>query len=284
MTVGVLETEFGRANVKKGYYTITSKKEGNYNKLLHRLIFEDFYKIKLPRHIIIHHEDRNKLNNEIWNLVPMTNSEHLKIHSRSNDNGMYGRRHRKNTLKLMSISQNNSTGFFRVNKITRNVKQGFVWAYMYYKKGEKHQTFISSVDLMKVKEKVIAKGLDWFIIDEDIAKSVCKEYGYDEGVLLMSTEKRWEIIGEEYISYSGGYAIIISNGDCKFNVWERRKDAQIICNKLNELHDENESLNKSRDDLIAENRKIKATIQDMLINERTHIGKNVLKQLWEAIQ
>ena len=106
MDVGVLKTEFGRAKVKKGYYTITSKKEGNYNKLLHRLIFEDFYKIKLPSHIIIHHEYRNKLNNEIWNLVPMTNSEHLKIHSRNEDNGMYGRKHRKNTLKLMSISQN----------------------------------------------------------------------------------------------------------------------------------------------------------------------------------
>lgn len=284
MDVGVLKTEFGRAKVKKGYYTITSKKEGNYNKLLHRLIFEDFYKIKLPSHIIIHHEDRNKLNNEIWNLVPMTNSEHLKIHSRNEDNGMYGRKHRKNTLKLMSISQNNSTGFFRVNKITRNVKQGFVWAYMYYKKGEKHQTFISSVNLMKVKEKVIAKGLDWFVIDEDIAKSVCKEYGYDEGVLLMSTEKRWEIIGEEYISYVGGNAIIVSNSDCKFAVWERREDAQRICNKLNKLNDENESLNKSRDDLIDENRKIKATIKDMLINERTYIGKSVLKQLWEAIQ
>ena len=284
MDVGVLKTEFGRAKVKKGYYTITSKKEGNYNKLLHRLIFEDFYKIKLPSHIIIHHEDRDKLNNEIWNLVPMTNSEHLKIHSRNEDNGMYGRKHRKNTLKLMSISQNNSTGFFRVNKITRNVKQGFVWAYMYYKKGEKHQTFISSVNLMKVKEKVIAKGLDWFVIDEDIAKSVCKEYGYDEGVLLMSTEKRWEIIGEEYISYVGGNAIIVSNSDCKFAVWERREDAQRICNKLNKLNDENESLNKSRDDLIAENRKIKATIKDMLINERTYIGKSVLKQLWEAIQ
>lgn len=284
MDVGVLKTEFGRAKVKKGYYTITSKKEGNYNKLLHRLIFEDFYKIKLPSHIIIHHEDRNKLNNEIWNLVPMTNSEHLKIHSRNEDNGMYGRKHRKNTLKLMSISQNNSTGFFRVNKITRNVKQGFVWAYMYYKKGEKHQTFISSVNLMKVKEKVIAKGLDWFVIDEDIAKSVCKEYGYDEGVLLMSTEKRWEIIGEEYISYVGGNAIIVSNSDCKFAVWERREDAQRICNKLNKLNDENESLNKSRDDLIDENRKIKATIKDMFINERTYIGKSVLKQLWEAIQ
>lgn len=229
MDVGVLKTEFGRAKVKKGYYTITSKKEGNYNKLLHRLIFEDFYKIKLPSHIIIHHEDRNKLNNEIWNLVPMTNSEHLKIHSRNEDNGMYGRKHRKNTLKLMSISQNNSTGFFRVNKITRNVNQGFVWAYMYYKKGEKHQTFISSVNLMKVKEKVIAKGLDWFVIDEDIAKSVCKEYGYDEGVLLMSTEKRFTL------AYEKGNWWAVKDGD--ITLWKEE-----VVGLLNELNDKCEFL------------------------------------------
>ena len=244
MDVGVLKTEFGRAKVKKGYYTITSKKEGNYNKLLHRLIFEDFYKIKLPSHIIIHHEDRNKLNNEIWNLVPMTNSEHLKIHSRNEDNGMYGRKHRKNTLKLMSISQNNSTGFFRVNKITRNVKQGFVWAYMYYKKGEKHQTFISSVNLMKVKEKVIAKGLDWFVIDEDIAKSVCKEYGYDEGVLLMSTEKRFTI-DVETENYENAYF-----EDDKFLCYEDDYDA--ILNRLNEISSENKKLEKENLDLSEE--------------------------------
>ena len=37
-------TKFGRAYIgHHGYYVVTSKKEGNHNKLLHRLIFEDFY-------------------------------------------------------------------------------------------------------------------------------------------------------------------------------------------------------------------------------------------------
>lgn len=175
----IISTKFGRASIKQGYYTIHSKKEGNYGKLLHRLVFEDFYNIKLPEHIVIHHNDGDKINNKIWNLIPMTNSEHMKIHSKGENNPMFDKKHNPQTLKQMSLSQNNSTGFFRVNKIKRKTKQGFVWAYMYYKQGAKYQTFISSIDLRKVKEKVLKKGLEWFIVNEDIAKQVCVKFGYD---------------------------------------------------------------------------------------------------------
>jgi hypothetical protein len=60
--------------------------------------------------------------------------------------------------------------------------------------------------------------------------------------------------------------------------------ARHCCTRLNRLTEENERLNVSRDELINENRHIKNTIQTMLINERTRLGKSVLKQLWEAIQ
>jgi hypothetical protein len=30
-----------------------------------------------------------------------------------------------------------------------------------------------------LKQKVIAKGLEWFIIDENVANSICEEYNYD---------------------------------------------------------------------------------------------------------
>lgn len=56
------------------------------------------------------------------------------------------------------------------------------------------------------------------------------------------TEKRWKIIDEEFISYTGGNAIIISNGDFKFAIWETKEDTQKVCNKLNELHDENHKI------------------------------------------
>ena len=45
----VLYTKFGTARLNKlGYYLITSRSEGNNGKLLHRLIFEDFYQIPPP--------------------------------------------------------------------------------------------------------------------------------------------------------------------------------------------------------------------------------------------
>lgn len=85
-----IQTNFGIAGISTdGYYRISSIKEGNFKKLLHRLIFEDYYQIKLPDDWIIHHEDGNKLNNEIWNLVPMTRAEHAAIHMKKENNHQY---------------------------------------------------------------------------------------------------------------------------------------------------------------------------------------------------
>ena len=68
-----IQTKYGTARISRdGYFRIISGKEGNYGKHLHRLIFEDFYKIKLPKHIQIHHDDGDKLNNNIWNLIPLS--------------------------------------------------------------------------------------------------------------------------------------------------------------------------------------------------------------------
>ncbi len=48
------------------------------------------------------------------------------------------------------------------------------------------------------------------------------------------TEKRFTIVGEEYVGYMQGNAYIISNGECKFSLWERKEDAQKVCDYLNE--------------------------------------------------
>lgn len=71
-----------------------------------------------------------------------------------------------------------------------------------------------------------------------------------------------------------------------------------IVDLLNELNDENQALMEEIKDyqellankeetlcepIIKENTHIKHTIKVMLENERTEIGKNTLKQLWEAI-
>ena len=50
-----------------------------------------------------------------------------------------------------------------------------------------------------------------------------------------------------------------------------------VVDKLNELNDENKELKE-------ENQHIKNTIKEAYNNERTQLGKSVLKQLMEAIQ
>lgn len=46
---------------------------------------------------------------------------------------------------------------------------------------------------------------------------------------MMMSEKRFTIVGEEYVGYMQGNAYIISNGECKFSLWESKEDAQKVC-------------------------------------------------------
>lgn len=48
------------------------------------------------------------------------------------------------------------------------------------------------------------------------------------------SDKRFIIVGEEYVSYYGGYAQVISNGALEFMIWEEKEDAQKLCDLLNE--------------------------------------------------
>ena len=180
-----IQTKYGKAMIgQNGYYQIVTNEKGNDKKLLHRLIFEEFYNIKLPKDIIIHHNDGNKTNNEIWNLIPMSQTEHMAIHY---NEGLRERLRELNfdkdipeeTRQKMSHSRNTS-GFFRVTK--RNdkcCKQGFLWVYQYYEEKRKCQKAIRSVNLLKLKQKVLDNDLEWLIIDEDNAKATCDEFGYD---------------------------------------------------------------------------------------------------------
>lgn len=170
-----IKTKFGRASINgDGYYQIRSRKEGNMGKYLHRLIFEDFYQIKLPSNIFIHHDDEDKTNNEMWNLIPMTREEHTKLHKTGENNHMFGKHHSKKGKINISKSQN-TTGFFRVSKHTKNsCKQGFYWNYIYKDENlNKHE--ITSTNLKTLKEKVIAQGLDWEILDKHLAEKSMEE-------------------------------------------------------------------------------------------------------------
>ena len=161
-----INTIFGNAKIgNRGYYVITSKKEGNNGKRLHRLIYERFWEVELPQQIDIHHKDGNRLNNCILNLEAMLNSEHHRLHNKGENYPMYGKEHSIETMRKTSKSRN-TTGFFRVYKNKRNdCKQGFTFRYKYYD-GEGKPKTINSVDLDNLEEKVKDKGLPWIKFEE----------------------------------------------------------------------------------------------------------------------
>ena len=88
---------------------------------------------------------------------------------------------------------------------------------------------------------------------------------------------KWQIIDEEFISYTGGTAQLISNGECKVHLWETPKDAQLFCDKLNELNNENQHLKKRI-------QSIHTMLDNAILLERTRMGKNCLKQFKETIE
>lgn len=122
-----IKTKFGTATLNKyGYYVIVSKKEGNFSKYLHVLVWEDFYKTKKPEGYVIHHKNYNKSDFCILNLQLMRDAEHRALHNKTreiysdtrqkmSDNqwlknggqhpkGMKGKHHSKETKQKMSNS------------------------------------------------------------------------------------------------------------------------------------------------------------------------------------
>ena len=150
------ETEFGLAIVNhNGYIQVVS---GEYrNKFIHRLIWEK-HNGKIPNRYQIHHIDGNKLNNNISNLQLITPEEHTRHHMRENNPNKGITRSLENKLN-MSIHKN-KTGFFRVSKeYSKRYKNGFRYRYIYLENGKRKE--IKSVNIDTLKEKVLAKGLEW---------------------------------------------------------------------------------------------------------------------------
>lgn len=160
----IIETKWGSAKIVGGYYVITTRKEGNHGKALHRLVFEDFYNIELPPDIDIHHHDGDKLNNNIWNLIPLTRSEHIAIHQNERiEQGNYVKNPSIES-RLKSSKSQGSSGYFRVHTHKEpTCKQGFYYQYRWIVDGKEKS--ISRVDINKLKEEVLKRGLEWFEYD-----------------------------------------------------------------------------------------------------------------------
>jgi hypothetical protein len=175
-----IQTKYGTATLNKhGYYWVN---QNGKRRPLHRLIFEDFYNIDLnkefPDGVHIHHIDGDRSNNEIWNLIPLTINEHSKLHYKDWNISEDSRKKQAKSLSKTTTS----SGYFRVTKSRCNkCVNGVVWVYKYYDGNQRKH--LSSVDLSVLKQKVLSKGLEWSIIDYEIAKSIVKEYGYGKELL-----------------------------------------------------------------------------------------------------
>ena len=111
-----LHTKYGNAKISnKGYYVITSKKEGNNMKLLHRLIAKDYFGDWIDEPLIngeqidIHHIDGNPLNNCVLNLLPLPKSEHHKLHNSGENHPNYGKHLSDETKRKISESHKGKT-------------------------------------------------------------------------------------------------------------------------------------------------------------------------------
>ena len=93
------------------------------------------------------------------------------------------------------------------------------------------------------------------------------------------------------------FTMVITGNDGSFHYWDKVNDERITStleleNKLNELADENEQLReeiKDLNDILARKEEelikpIIRQIEDAMETERTHIGRNVLKQLLQSLE
>lgn len=191
-----MKSKWGNVTIKDNHYMVYSQGEP-----LHRLIWKEFYDCEIPKGHVIHHKDGNPLNNCILNLQLLSISEHAKLHNTGENHPMYGKHHKPETIQKIKenhadttgenngmygkkhkiesrtlLSKNyNTTGYYRVQKHKeKSCKQGFIWRYVYTDPNnwEKRKT-ICSVDINKLKEKVLAKGLEWIEFGEDKNEVSC---------------------------------------------------------------------------------------------------------------
>lgn len=161
----ILKTKFGRAYIgNHGYHVVTSKKEGNHNKLLHRLIFEDFYGY-IPDGYHVHHKDGNKLNNCILNLQLISEKEHHSLHCSGYKHKLEDRK-KIRLSKIGKSSLQNTTGYYRVYKEKgKQYAQGFTYTYEIDTSridGEKRiKKKIRRTRLDKLEEAVKEAGYEW---------------------------------------------------------------------------------------------------------------------------
>ena len=123
MSKQIIQTKFGSARLhERGYYVISCRNK-NRGKALHRLIFEDHYKLTILEGNVIHHIDNNKTNNEISNLKLMSLSEHSKLHNAGTNHHKYGFKYSKETIQKMTGEKHPFYGKKHSEETKRKISQ-----------------------------------------------------------------------------------------------------------------------------------------------------------------
>ena len=87
---------------------------------------------------------------------------------------------------------------------------------------------------------------------------------------MMSEEKRFDIVGKEFVGYTEGYAYIIRDNSIvcephrwrQWSVWEDKEDVEELCDLLNELNDENIILKSELSFSQNQNRELRKVLKD----------------------
>ena len=125
-----MKTKYGNIRLTDdGYYHITSRKEGNHGKSLHRVIWETHYKKSVPKGYEIHHINMDKLDNRIQNLVCVPRSTHMKYHNKHADKSTHekwsrGKRGDNNARAVYTLWNPENINYSKYD-MNRNGNNGF---------------------------------------------------------------------------------------------------------------------------------------------------------------
>ena len=120
-----LKEILGENKKSQNYWMLNT---GKRNQFEHRFFFEQLNNMKIQKGMIIHHKDRNALNNQMNNLELMTKEEHDAHHDISGDNNPMRKwlqslteeereKHRKNLSEAMSGEKNSRYSGFTNDEI-----------------------------------------------------------------------------------------------------------------------------------------------------------------------
>ncbi len=130
----------------RNYKIIYLYKNGKgYSRCIHILVYETFNNYKLKKDECVHHKNKIKENNYLNNLEMMNKKEHIKLHSKNENNGMFGKNHTecvKNKIKKKRGLQKAPNSKLRDEEVWLIKK---ILDSDYYKSGKITQKFIGKM-------------------------------------------------------------------------------------------------------------------------------------------